>query len=124
MQAAAFSGSSDPDGTFTWTLDDIDNSTPGAGDYVFYLEFDIEVTGLINPAGDPDDQDNWAWWWNTGGNPTVVNTVNDRGRVTWSDGSCNLDGNHLAARHEHPAAEPRPGEGEQHRPARLPAAAT
>lgn len=97
---ASFSGGSDPSvnystpnpgATFTWTLNDVKNTGPGvSGDYVFRLSFQCTVTGLITPVsggGSATDQNNWNWWWKTGGNPTVTNTAGDTGTVNWNDGS-------------------------------------
>ncbi|MBU2686797.1 MAG: isopeptide-forming domain-containing fimbrial protein [Actinobacteria bacterium] len=77
-----------PGATFEWQLNDVINTGGGSsGDYVFDLQFSCEVSGLIDPAGDPADPLNWNWWWDTGGNPTADNTALDGGTVYWNDGS-------------------------------------
>ncbi len=74
----------DPGATFTWLLNDVDNS--GGADFTFKLTFDCVITGLIDPAGSSSDPDNWVWWWTHGSDPTADNTADDTATIDWSDG--------------------------------------
>ncbi len=74
----------DPGATFTWLLNDVDNSA--GSDFTFKLSFQCRITGLIDPAGSPTDPDNWTWWWTHGGDPTADNAAVDVAVVAWSDG--------------------------------------
>ena len=76
-----------PGTTLNWSMDPIDNHGSDT-DYVFQVDYKLLASGLTRPVsqGGTDVPSNWKFWPNTGGNPTIDNTVPDTGSFKWNDG--------------------------------------